>query len=38
MVRGRVILDLCKTKRQNADPQDAITPANFARAFFNANP
>ena len=27
-----------KTKRQNADPQDAITPAGFAQAFFAANP
>ena len=27
-----------KTKRQNADPQDAITPPGFARAFFEANP
>ena len=26
------------TKRQNADPQDAVTPAGFARAFFEANP
>lgn len=27
-----------KTKRQNADPQDGITPTNFARAFYEANP
>ena len=27
-----------KTKRQNADPQDAVTPPGFARAFFQANP
>lgn len=26
------------TSRQNADPADAITPPNFARAFFEANP
>jgi hypothetical protein len=26
------------TKKQNADPQDAITPPRFARAFFEANP
>lgn len=27
-----------KTSRQNADPEDAITPPGFARAFFEANP
>lgn len=27
-----------KTSRQNADPWDAITPPNFARAFYEANP
>jgi hypothetical protein len=27
-----------KTKRQNADPADAITPAGFARAFYEVNP
>jgi len=27
-----------KTKRMNAYPEDAITPAGFARAFFEANP
>lgn len=27
-----------QTKRQNADPQDAITPPGFANAFFEANP
>jgi hypothetical protein len=27
-----------KTERQNADPEDAITPPGFARAFFKANP
>jgi hypothetical protein len=27
-----------KTKRQNADPKDAITPAHFAQAFKEANP
>jgi len=27
-----------KTKRQNADKRDAITPPGFAQAFFEANP
>ena len=27
-----------KTKYENASPKDARTPANFARAFFEANP
>ena len=27
-----------KTSRQNADPEDGITPAGFAQAFFEANP
>ena len=27
-----------RTRRQNADPEDAITPPRFARAFFEANP
>jgi site-specific DNA-cytosine methylase len=27
-----------KTSRQNAEPWDAVTPPNFARAFFEANP
>jgi len=27
-----------KTKRQNADKKDAITPIGFAKAFFEANP
>lgn len=27
-----------KTKKQNADPWDAITPPHFAQAFFEANP
>lgn len=27
-----------KTKHENASPQDAITPAGFARAFFLSNP
>lgn len=27
-----------RTKRQNADPKDAITPPGFANAFFKANP
>ena len=27
-----------KSKTQNADPKDAITPPGFARAFFEANP
>lgn len=27
-----------KTKRQNADPSDGITPPGFAKAFFEANP
>ena len=26
-----------KTKKQNADPEDAITPAGFAKAFYEAN-
>lgn len=26
-----------KTKKQNADPQDAVTPSGFAQAFFEAN-
>jgi len=26
-----------KTSKQNADPKDAITPAGFAKAFFEAN-
>ena len=27
-----------KTKYENASPEDAITPAGFAQAFFEANP
>lgn len=27
-----------RTKQENASPSDAITPAGFARAFFEANP
>jgi hypothetical protein len=27
-----------QTNRQNADPEDAVTPPGFARAFFEANP
>jgi hypothetical protein len=27
-----------RTKQENASPQDAITPAGFARAFYAANP
>jgi len=27
-----------KTKKQNAEPWDAITPAGFAQAFYEANP
>jgi hypothetical protein len=27
-----------KTKRENASPKDAVTPAGFARAFFEVNP
>lgn len=27
-----------RTKRENARPEDAVTPAGFARAFFEANP
>ncbi len=27
-----------KTSRQNADPEDGITPPGFAQAFFEANP
>ena len=34
----RTKLSTYKSKKQNADPQDAITPTTFARAFFEANP
>jgi hypothetical protein len=27
-----------QTKRQNADPEDAITPPGFAQAFYEVNP
>jgi hypothetical protein len=27
-----------KTSTPNADPKDAITPAGFARAFYEVNP
>jgi hypothetical protein len=27
-----------KSSRQNADPEDAVTPLGFAKAFFEANP
>jgi len=36
--RRRTKLSTFRTKRQNADPEDAITPPGFARAFFEANP
>jgi hypothetical protein len=36
--RARTKPSTWKTKQQNADPKDAITPAGFAEAFYRANP
>jgi hypothetical protein len=38
LVGSRTKPSTFKTKKQNAEPWDAITPANFAQAFFEANP
>jgi len=37
-VGKRIKLSTFKTKKQNADKSDAITPERFAQAFFEANP
>jgi site-specific DNA-cytosine methylase len=38
LVGRRTKASTFKTAKQNAEPWDAITPPNFARAFFEANP
>jgi len=36
--KPRTKVSTWQTKRQNADPADAITPKGFAQAFYEANP
>jgi hypothetical protein len=36
--RPRTKASTYKTKRENARPEDAVTPPGFARAFFEVNP